>query len=291
MISFVFCTGMRGDMSERIPRLWGSTGPAVIEIDGRSISRRDLESLRTQRNLANTFMKACADMAYKNVSKRWYEENKNVDAKDEEARRHRLGLLYSMRSTLSLRKAKPRYFDGGVKFDDLVEFKLWQAEADRLGIYIQDEHLEILFASELFTTRDFPTLGRDELFLAQRAAQRENRDASDADVRRAVKEEFRVKIAQYAILGAQPFSLLFRKRQQGGELTFKFAHPDVPDELRAPLTLAQLWDFYKTQRAEFNVSLIPVHVDDFAKSKYDFAKKIEDPNEIQKKEFFEAHKN
>jgi hypothetical protein len=291
MVSFVFCTGMRGDMSERIPRLWGSTGPAVIQIDGRSISRRDLENLRTQRNLANIFMKHCADMAFKNVSKRWFEESKNVDAKDEEARRQRLGLLFNMRSTLSQRKAKLRYFDGGVKFDDLVEFKLWQAEADRLGINIQDEHLVMLFASEFFITRDFPTLSQDELFIAQREAQRENRDASDAFVRRAVAEEFRVKIAQYAILEAQPFSLLFRKRQQGGELTFKFAHPDVPDEVRAPMTLAQLWDFYKTQRAEFNVSLIPVHVDDFAKNKYDFAKKIEEPNEIQKKEFFEAHKN
>src|SRR5260370_28016027 len=136
MVSFVFCTGMRGDMSERIPRLWGSTGPAVIEIDGRSISRRDLENIRTQRNLANIFMKHCADMAFKNVSKRWFEENKNVDAKDEEARRQRLGLLFNMRSTLSLRKAKLRYFDGGVEFDDLVEFKLWQPEADRLGINI-----------------------------------------------------------------------------------------------------------------------------------------------------------
>jgi hypothetical protein len=284
MVSFVFCTGMRGDMSERIPRLWGSTGPAVIEIDGRSISLRDLQNLRTQRNLANTFMKHCADMAFKNVSKRWFEENKNVEAKDEEARRHRLGLLYSMRSTLSLRKAKPRYFDGGVKFDDLVEFKLWQAEADRLGIYIQDRHLEMLFASEFFSTQEFPTLSQDELFLAQRQAQLENRDASDAYVRRAVAEEFRVKIAQYAILGAQPFSLLFRKRQQGGELTFKFAHPDVPDEVRAPMTLAQLWDFYKAQRAEFNVSLIPVHVDDFAK-------KIQEPTELQKEAFFKAHKD
>jgi hypothetical protein len=290
MISFVFCTGMRGGMEERIPGWFGRSGPAAIEINGRSYSRRDLENLKTQRNLANTFMKNCADLALKNVSKRWFEERKQVDPQSADDREKRLKLLEGMRSTLSLRKTRPRYFDGGVNFDDLVEFKLWQAEADRLGIHIEDQDLDVLFKSEFFISRDFP-LGPAELALAQREAQRDSRDANDTKVRRAVAEEFRVKIAQYALLGAQPYSFFVRRIRQGGDLPYKFADLEMVDQVRAPLTLAQLWDFYKVQRAEFDVSLIPVHVEDFAHNKYDFAKKIGEPNEIQKKDFFEAHKN
>src|SRR5712692_43143 len=158
MISFVFCTGMRGDMSEKIPQLFGGRGPAAIEIDGRGISRRELDNLKTQRNLANTYMKQCAEFAFQFVSKKYFDETKDANVKDPENRDRRLGQLALMRSTLGLRKARPRYFESGVKFDDLVEFKLWQAEADRLGIYIQDRHLEMLFASEFFSTQDFPTL-------------------------------------------------------------------------------------------------------------------------------------
>jgi hypothetical protein len=289
MVSFVFCTGT-GDMGEKISR-WTSNrgGPAVVEIDGRSIGVRDLTELKMQRNLANTFMKHCADMALKTVSKKYFEMSKDApNAKDAETRAQQLTQLLAMRSTLGLRKGRPRYFDGGVKFDDLVEFKLWQAEADRLGIVIEDEHLNFLFGSEFFHQ-----LGRDELFLAQREAQREFRDASDTYVRRAIAEEFRVKIAQYAVLGAQPYSYLFRRKQgQGGDsFTFKFTDPNVPDETRAPLTLGQLWDFYKANRAEFNVTLIPLDVEDFTKNKFDFATKVPEPDELQKKEFFEANKN
>jgi hypothetical protein len=287
MISFVFCTGS-GDMAEKITRWTGNRGgPTIASIDGRSISRRDLDELRTQRNLANTFMKHCADISYKNVSERFFELKKPGTEKDDpEKRAQSLTQLQAIRSTLGIRKSKSRYFDIGVKFDDLLEFKLWQAEADRLGIRIDDEHLNYLFGAEFFGA-----IKGQELFLAQREAQRESRDATDAVFRRAIAEEFRVRIAQYASLMAQPYSHLYRRKQGGEGFTHKFIDPTVPDETRAPMTLAQVWDFYKAQRAEFSVSLLPVEVEDFVKGKLPFAKKISEPDDIQKAEHFNANKN
>jgi hypothetical protein len=283
MISFVFCTGMRGDMSERLPQMFGlgSRGTTVANIAGHAVTRRDLDDLKAQRNLANDLMLRCGDMAFKNLSKKFYEENKKVgDADKLEARRENLAELYKRRATVAYRKSKPRYFDIGVKFDDLLEFKLWQAEADRLGIKIEDRHLDFLFSMEFF---DF--VSDDEKFRAQRDAMRNVRQATDQYVRRAVAEEFRVRIAQLAVLGAQPYSYLYRKqRREGDGFTVKYVNPDVPDEVRAPMTLAQLWDFYKSQRSEFGVTLLPVDAKDFVKA-------IPDPDDLLKRKFFDSHKN
>src|SRR4051794_26261484 len=64
MVSFVFCTGMRGDMSDKIGNMFrGTSGPTVVTIDGRGVSDKDMDDLRMQRNLANSFMRICADLA------------------------------------------------------------------------------------------------------------------------------------------------------------------------------------------------------------------------------------
>jgi hypothetical protein len=65
----------------------------------------------------------------------------------------------------------------------------------------------------------------------------------------------------------------------------KFTSTEMPDEIRAPLTLAQIWEAYKEKRAEFDVNLIPVHVEDFLKEIKD------EPNDLQKADFFKTHKD
>src|SRR5207244_384506 len=143
---------------------------------------------------------------------------------------------------------RPRYFEGGVKFDELVEFKLWQLEADRLGIKIEDQHIKYLFAWEFY---DFVREGEIEFALRDARMAGDKREASDTYARHAVAEEFRVKIAQYALLNAQPASFYGRRKQELHDP--KFIRLDMPDEVRAPMTLAQVFDFFKAQQAEFSV--------------------------------------
>ena len=41
MVSFVFCTGMKGDMAERMGRLFGRSGPAIATVGGQNVSSRE----------------------------------------------------------------------------------------------------------------------------------------------------------------------------------------------------------------------------------------------------------
>ena len=113
MISFVFCTGMRGDMSEKIPQWFGfgRGGTAVFEVAGRSYTRKDLDDLKAQRNMANAYMKQCADIAFKNVSKELYNMHKDQkDDKDVERREETLVELNKILATLSERKTQAEVF-------------------------------------------------------------------------------------------------------------------------------------------------------------------------------------
>lgn len=296
MVSFVFCTGMKGDMSERLPSLFGlgNRGPAVVTIDGRSITAKDLHDLRAQRNLADAMMRICADIASKRVTKELFEMGKKVDPNQDVEKLQQIKVqLEAIRETLDLRKSRPRYFDIGVaKFDDLVEFKLWQAEADRLGIYIDDIHLKILFENEFFSTQRVRWVSEEDVAMAQREAMARNfREASNTFVRRAVAEEFRVRIAQLAVASSQSSSFYRRMGRQGEGVPLKFEDPDLPNLTRAPMTLAQLWDYYKTQRAEFDVKLIPVHVQDLLAELKDAKGNLLEPNDLQKREVFDKNKN
>ncbi|MBI2807942.1 MAG: hypothetical protein HYX68_23405 [Planctomycetes bacterium] len=290
MISFVFCTGMKGDMQDRLLPLLGlgSKGQTIGSIAGSRISSRDLHDLRTQRNLADAIMKVCADLAFKKLTKALFENQKKVKgAKNAQKREQDLKDQRNMQFTLAERKNRPRYFDIGIaKFDDLVEFKLWQAEADRLGIHLEDEHLKIVFRQEFFGV-----LHDDEIFYAQQTAMRNSRDFTNAYVRKAIGEEFRVRIAQLAVLRAQPYSLFFRRAKEGQPLPYKFDNAAVPDETRAPLTLAQLWDFYQKNRWEFDVTLLPVDVKATIKELKDAKGNPLVPNQLQREAFFTAHKD
>ncbi|MBM3994766.1 MAG: hypothetical protein FJ303_11520 [Planctomycetes bacterium] len=296
MVSFVFCTGMRGDMSERIPQWFGfgKGGGSVVRIAGRTYTRKDLEDVKSQRNLANAYMRHCNESAYRNADKAYFDEIR----KEEEAenRAERLTELSKRLRTLGIRKLRPRYFDGDVKYRDLEEFLLWRAEADRLSIRIDDEHLKHLFHGEFFDMLRPEDRSNAELE-ARRAG--DHRDATPEQVRQAVADEFRVRIAQYAVFTAQPYSFFQRKDRR--LLDGKFLDPNMPDQQRALMTLAQIWDFYKEKRSAFTVKFTPVYVEDFALNKFFdpkakdaksfLNKKIEDPDPQLLRDFFDAHKN
>ncbi|HZZ77396.1 MAG TPA: hypothetical protein VFE62_02695 [Gemmataceae bacterium] len=287
MISFVFCTGFKGDMADRLQWIW--RGGTVVAVVGNSnVTREDLVKLKEQRNVANEFMRNCNEIVLKKVSKLHFESEKKAEEKGEknaQARAQQRFQLERIRHTLYERSRKQRYFDLGVKFDDLLEFKLWQAVADKLDIHLDDEHVTMMFRFEFFTFRDQELLDAQDMFRAKLELRRASANVNDAYIQSAIAEEFRVRIAQEAVLKAQPFQFFSGHRQQQG-FTMKFTDNELgPEEIRAPLTLAQLWDAYKQKRSDFNVTLIPVHVKDF------IAKIAEDPSEQEKEDFFKQHKD
>ena len=290
MVTFVFCTGGMSD--ERWGKFFRRSGPPIAKVHGRAVTSEDLAQLKAQRNFANEWIMGCCEIAFKKLSKRWFDETVKFEgekdkAKDVQKRASQLAGMKLMIDTIAYRKNKPRYFDGGVKLDDLLEFMLWQAQADKMGVHLEERDVDRLFQAEFFHYPEIhEVLTRDELRLAEGQAMRGGRrDGGHVFARQAITEEFRVKIAQYAVLGVQPSPYLFGDRREGLPGLEKYANPEVPDEIRAPMALAQLSDFYRKQRALFNVTLVPVKV-------ADFLDKIKDtPSDIQRKEFFDLNKN
>ncbi|MSU77468.1 MAG: hypothetical protein EXS16_05145 [Gemmataceae bacterium] len=278
IFTFVFCTG--GVDSDRLLKMIISRpGTSIATVGGRSISEQELTDLKQLRRMTNTFMKVSADHAIRRLSAEIFKLQKDDNAKNAEARKKELPRLTAYRESLAARKAKLRYFEIGDKFDDLIEFKIWQAVADRLGIHLEDDHVMDLYRVEFYRA-----INDQEIADAQRLAMNDagTREITNAAFFRAVGQEFRVRVAQFAVAEGQTFSYFGRGDRK--EYLPKFYFPDLPDEIRAPMTLAQIYDAYKRERAEFNVSMLPVPVEAFLS-------KTNEPNEIEKNSFFASNKS
>jgi hypothetical protein len=77
MITFVFL-GFRGGLDDRIKN-WGRASQNMVQIGGRNYTSQDLHDLKTQRNLANSLMLRCTDMAFKRLTARLFEDMKKPD--------------------------------------------------------------------------------------------------------------------------------------------------------------------------------------------------------------------
>ncbi len=266
MITFVFCTGMTGmDLGERIIRKFQKRGETVVAVGSYSLTYDDLVRLRNDRNMINEMMRKCADLTIANLTKQLQDEHKKpipTDPKKLQEQKQVMAQMVGMQASLTdrLRKANGRWFEGGVKMDDLIEFITWQTQADRLGIRLLDEDVDFLFKLEFFSPR-YEHLAPDQIIYSQRDAAR-GKDVSDRALRRALTEEYRVRLAQLACLEMQPFRFV-------SNLTLPLTNPNMPDQERLHVTLAQLWKVYQEKRSEFEVTLIPVHVDDFTKEVFD----------------------
>jgi hypothetical protein len=254
MVTFVFCTGSRGDLWDSLGRTFRGTGPTVARVGGYNLSDYDLRVLRDQRNVVNDYMRNLLDIAVRDINAKFQKFSEppaaNTDKKKLEERQQTLTELMRRKAVLADRVRQPRYFEGGVKLDDLIEFKLWEALADKLNIRLLPEDVDFMVRMEFFSPR-YDHITPDQMFQAQMHALR-MRDIGSSAMYDAVTREFRVRIARLAYLEMRPGNL------QGPT-------PGVPTEQRVPVTLAQLWKVYQEKRSEFDVALIPIHVADFAK--------------------------
>jgi hypothetical protein len=255
MVTFVFCTGSRGDVSDFIMKiLRRSTGSTVVTIAGHSYSSFDLSMLRDQRNIVNDFMRACSDITIHNINDTLHKLQEMPIPTEEKKKQERSQLITELnrvKMVLLDRMRQPRYFEGGVKLDDLIEFKLWDALADKLSIRMQPEDVDFLVRSEFFSPRN-EHLSFQQLFEAEAMARR-GKDLPSGGMHTAIMAEFRVRFARLAYQEMRPGYL-------GG-----MPVPGIGTEQRVPVTLAQLWKVYQDKRSEFDVTLIPIHVADFTK--------------------------
>jgi hypothetical protein len=303
MITFVLCSGQRGDLADKILGWARFGGTPVVQIDGTTYYRHDFETFIRQRKVANDFMRTFTKYLIDALSDRI----RTFGEPKDDAGKQGFMQLSQFRDILTKRLDRPKYFDDleadslspdrtkrvdrsgpadpSVKANAIIDFRVWLAEADRLRIQLLPEHLEHLIDLELFKTTiargvigEGAMLGLETKVLNEVARNHGFDFVTPEFVRKSLENEYRVRIAQLCDTKYQLRSLEanFPKRLSLG--------PDIPAEVvRAPMTPNQLWDFYQEHRKEFDVALLPLPV-------AEFAKEIPEPEQRKLEDLFEKHK-
>lgn len=163
---------------------------------------------------------------------------------------------------LAERKPGDLYFGGSTADPkDLVDFLIWEHQAERLGIRLADSDLDALAHRE---TRG-ALRGRDWTAIFELLRQR-YQGLDRETVRGALLDEFRVRLAQEAVLGIEP------REQSAG--------------LLAPATPYEFWKFYRDNRTESDLVLLEMPVDNA-----EYLAKAGTPTDAELRTFFDAHKD
>lgn len=245
MIVFVLCSGIgTGGLEDIILRATHRRGNFVATVYGRAIYQDDLRDLREKRNLANDYMQRALHWGLEVAKARAREWSKSKDPQTAA----RLGQLNIIYTELLRLKGQPRFF-GGDKLDDLVDFLLWQHQADVLGISFQDQQVLELVRLAVFGGE----LGLTPFDLQARLPQQllyDHPHLNYAYLWEALRQEFRVQVARLALLGSRPL--------EWNALTQRFEILT-----RNALTPYQLWTFYRENTTPATIALLPVPAEKF----------------------------
>ncbi|GIW81582.1 MAG: hypothetical protein KatS3mg105_3389 [Gemmatales bacterium] len=322
MFIFILASG-QGDFFYTVTELIGVRGGAnAAELFGKTLDERDIEIIRRQRELADRYMleviKRARNVAEATIHKirseirqnyppldrqlqkneselqrqmfilfqmmqtsdpsdrmrfvamqqdiqRRYRENLNnlVGLLRDEEKTEQVKLLTDMIDVQEryarLPDSQPPYFDGvDGTLQDLLDYLIWLRQADDLGIEISAENL-----TDLVILETQQLLNRKQL--AEEAGKFIRGNISEKALTDAVRKEFRVRLAKMTLLGFDA----------------------VPRSDVGPnVTPYELWKFYKKQRTENKVAVLPIAVD-----QKDFLAKVESPNEEELRKLYDQYKD
>jgi hypothetical protein len=162
-----------------------------------------------------------------------------------------------------MQRRNQMYFGGSVDGKGMLDFLIWRHQADRLGIQLGGDDLDRLVSRD---TRGYLT-GQDSSDVYRYLRQRFGNITRDS-LRHALAEEFRVRLAQEALVGTG-------------------AHEGEGTRMeQAPVTPFELWQFYRTHRTESEIAMLPIRVDS-----QEFLQKVGEPTEEELHKLFEAGKD
>jgi len=140
MMTFVLCSGgMKGMGIDDLILGWTrKRGSDYVKVNGRGYTYEAITELKTQRSVANDFMR---ELTKTGMAKLEYfvKERKNEEKPSDQLKAQIevgqvcLGDLYNKLTS------DQRYFRGGTKLDDLVEFLIWRDIADKYNIQLTDD--------------------------------------------------------------------------------------------------------------------------------------------------------
>lgn len=300
MLTFVLAgsgsLGGRGDFFDWVTTSFGGEGkwPAIARLYGKKVTQLDIVTLRDEREIANAYMENALSLATRNIMQEisksgdklgpiqqqiqqmlqfasipgFYQQSRTQllstaiklqgEGKKEEA------LLVSQLVTVLDRQVNRRpgeaYFGGSFGVEGLLDFAIWKQQADRLGIQLTGTDVDAEVRRE--------TLGRltpeDARELTRRLTRNRRIPINFQNLVSALNDEFRVRMAQAAMLG-----------YEAGR----------PSHIPAPVTPYEFWEYFRRNRTEVSVTVLPLRVEDFV------AEVKDEPTAGELDELFKKHKD
>ncbi len=283
---FIFIlTGFSGSIVDRAGQMFGNKGKdstEVTKLNGKTVTVSDVDQALQSRRMANAFMMQAIAAAQPTLPDA---ERNEVMARIQEAIQAsfrnmmagpdamRVQLLAYKQELLKANKNEAAryvqhwlhtidlagwershpnqfYFGGGAGPDNLLDFLLWQKQADELGINLTDADLRKAVNAEADSdvlTGD-PTKDADKVSLYLRG---QFRSVDPKTVYNALRDEFRVRLAKEILLGSAGSA----RAAAGGGL--------VGEEVPGEGTPAEFWDYYKDNRTTLKVDFLKIPVKQF----------------------------
>jgi hypothetical protein len=284
MVTFVLCSGgIRGTgLDDLLMWITRRKGDEYARINNRRYNYEDLQELKNQRNLANDYMRELTKVAHDRMVNIVKQINaKKMTQKLEDKEQQELYLYGRAMRDLADKYAEQRFFMGGAKLDDLVDFVLWRDLADKYGVNLTDDMVRDLVTQSVHAYYwgglDANTAG--ELVYKMRM---QHSNATDSNIFAALRDEFRVQILQLAYLGHWPTGEGFRlgdnMTNEREMMIRNRIFPNVPLQYRIMPTPEQISAQYRKTRTELTIDLLPVSLEELAKAEKlpeDPAKRLE----------------
>jgi hypothetical protein len=296
MLTFVLCTGVGGDFASAFMRLFGrQSGEPVAEMYGKKVYASQMLNLRVQRQMADEFMTAAVSTGEQKVMASLFSQLDEIKRQQLQQILQRnlfnfnkLGFHFSLSSfqdqlkregkdsiaelvpvfeklfqeNMALGRNKSpgyKYFGGSDSDEALLEFMLWQHEADQLKIELTDDGVRAEVDKATGNQ-----LSSQNWRAIEEGLRTKHQSGTPENIMNGLREEYRVRLAQTARLGYRP----------GGS-----SGP------AAAVTPEQFWQFYQENRSEFEVQALSVPVAAFL----DQVK--EKPTEKELQKLFNEYKN
>jgi hypothetical protein len=299
MVTFILSSGMgRGDFFSQMTDWFSGrvSRNTVVTIHGKQFSGADVDEIYTKRRIANEYMDAAVASAMQNLELRFNESLRNLDRESQERLRlavssrefipflmqraeaekktdlvHALAALsrlWELQLIAAGRRPGEHFFgltDNGDKLEDAINFLIWRHQADQLGVRLADDDIGQMIMDETRGELTSESAARIDQYMRERFR---NRGYSVDVLYAALRDEFRVRIAQLALTGTAA----------GVGLHTLTAPP-------TELTPQESWTMFQDARTTVRVGMIDVPIKDF------LAKVTATPSDDELKKLFDKYKN
>jgi hypothetical protein len=270
MFTFVLCSGgIRGTGLDDLIFRWfpGRRGEYLVKVNNRKYFYEDMTQLKQQRKIANDYLVELMRIGVKRLTTNIQELKSATDLNPND--RFLLGIREVCLDDLFTRLNRDtRYFSGGTKLDELIDFIVWRDLADKYGVNVTDELVKE-FVRNACHGKWWGYDDSDADLQAQFNIRGQHAGADGAAIRAALMQEFRVQIMQLAYIerwspGPNNEREKYANYPLGKDGPFLHLYLNTPMQPRVAPSPEQISSQFGKKRTELTIDLLPVSLEELA---------------------------